>query len=193
MKRAAPLAMVLAAALLLPACAAIKLSPAGAYQAGTATTYTLGRSWNDITTVMYTPKGVRVLTLDGPLLNRLYLTDALTPGSTLVRSVSKERPTPAYRSGSAATELMEFVTDSIGALGYQAPESSAPRRVEVNGRSGLQFDLTMRTADGLEMRGLAQVLEADGRLYVAVYLAPNEHYFQATLPEAQKVLASLRF
>lgn len=192
MKRLATLALLGVVALSLPACVAIKLSPAGPYASG-ATAYTLGQDWNDITQVMYLPKGVRLLTLDGPQLNRLYLTEGLAPGAGLVRTVTKERPAPTYHTGSSPTELVEFVADSAEAMGYQAVETSGVRRVEISGKPGLQFELTGRTAEGLDVSGLGQVVESGDRLYVGLYLAPTEHYFAAARPEAERILKSQRF
>lgn len=183
-----------ALALTVSACATITSAPAGPYSVGPGYTVDLGRQWSDISaTVIRAPKKVRMLSIDGALLNRLYLVEGLAPGEFIVRAVSKEQPTPTYRSGMSPTELVEFVADSTAALGYQRVETKALRPGSLGGKDGVRFDLTAQTAEGLEMAGTALVVEKDGKLYVNLYLAPREHYYEAYLPEVEKVFASGRF
>jgi hypothetical protein len=122
------LAGALAAALLISACASISAAPAGPYKVGDAMSVTLGRQWNDASRAQVgAPRRVRLLTIDGPLLNRLYFTTGLRPGDFLVKPERRETPTPTYRTNMAPTELVEFVADSVAALKYQRVETSALR------------------------------------------------------------------
>ena len=67
--------------LALGACAANSNVPAGPMKVGSAEV-TLGRDWSDISTIMTgSVKKVRVLSIDGPLLNRLYVRDAAVGGN----------------------------------------------------------------------------------------------------------------
>jgi hypothetical protein len=182
------------AALLLPlaACASVTSAPQGAFKVGT-TGYqvTLGREWSDISEIMNgRPKNVRLLSLDGPALNRLYLSDGLAPGEFLVKPTAKDKPTPTYQKGMSPTELVEFVTDSVAALDYQRVETSGLRPTQLAGTEGLRFELKAKTREGLEISGAAVAAEVGGKLYVILYLAPQEHYFQATLPEVESVMKS---
>ena len=184
------------AALLLPlaACATVTSAPAGPFKVG-ATGYqvTLGEEWSDISQVMNgRPKSVRLLSLDGPALNRLYLSDGLAPGDFLVKPIAKDKPTPTYQKGMSPTELMEFVADSVSALDYQRVETSGVRPTQLAGAEGLRFDIKAKTREGLEVSGTAALAETGGKLYVILYLAPQEHYFQATLPEVEGVMKSAR-
>ena len=56
----------------------------------------------------------------------------------------------------------------------------------------MRFDLTARTAEGLEVSGTAQVAQKDDKLFLILYLAPTEHYFAALLPEVESVMNSMR-
>jgi hypothetical protein len=180
--------------LTLTSCMTVTLAPAGAYQAQTSYQVTLGRDWSDLTAVSYAnTKAVRVLSIDGALLNRLYLIGGLNAGDTMIRTVTKDKPAPAIRSGMSATERMEFVADNITLLGYQRVETSRPRPAKFGGQDGLRFDFAGKTNEGLDMKGTAQVAEVDGKFYAIIYLAPAEHYYQATLAEAEAVMASAKF
>ena len=175
---------------LLAGCSAIGHAPAGRYNVGAAQ-YTLGRSWSDVSKILpgRTPK-VRVLSIDGPLLNRLYVSDALRPGDSLIKRASKETPTPTLRAGMTGQERMEFVADSMSAAGYQRVETSRPRQAPFGQARAVRFDLSARTNDGLDIKGIAQAAEVAGKTYVAIYLAPAEHYYAATVADAEQVIAS---
>ncbi|OXE36648.1 MAG: hypothetical protein CGW95_06380 [Phenylobacterium zucineum] len=135
---------------------------------------------------------MRTLTLDGHLLNCLYLTDGLKVGQSLVPAVSKDQPIPVYRKAMSVTEQVEFVTDSLTAMGFASADASGLSRAVVSGKTGVRFDIKAVNPDGLQISGMAQVLESDDRLYVAVFLAPTEHYFKEGQSEAARILASLK-
>lgn len=181
------------AALILASCATVTPAPAGRFATGEGQEVTLGRMWSDISPIMLDRgKKVRVLSIDGPLLNRLYLGSGLLPGDNLVRSYVKERPTPLVRAGMSASERLEFVSDSVAAMGYQRVELSHPRAARLGEAPGVRFDVAASTSEGLEIKGTGVIADAAGKLYVIVYLAPAEHYFQASLPEVEAILASAR-
>lgn len=179
--------------LALAGCETVVLAPAGPLAVGKDQQVTLGRNWSDVSAVTYPRvKKVKLLTIDGPLLNRLYLTEGLAVGDKIVGSVSKERPTPVVRSGMSATERMEFVADSVAAMDYQRVQTAKPRPAKIGEASGVRFDLTAQTKDGLDIQGTSVVVEQGGKLFVILYLAPAEHYFQAGLAEVEQVMASAR-
>ncbi len=174
------------------ACAVIPEAPVGAYQVGTGYQVTLVQPWNDISGIMNArPAKVRLLSLDGPLLNRLYLTDGLVPGDFMVKPQSKERPTPVYRAGMSASERVEFVSDSVAALDYRQVETKALRPGKFATHNALRFDLTAQTSEGLNISGTAVITEFNSKAYVLIFLAPSEHYFAAQLPEVEAIIASI--
>ncbi len=155
-------------------------------------TYTLDRSWNDVTSVTMQQKGIRLLTLDGPTLNSLYLSEGLKEGQHLARPNSRrEKTTPAWRADMGVLEQVEFVRDSVEAYGYTRVESAAPRPVTVSGQRGVRFDLTATTAAGLQIKGFGQLVAKDGLAYVAIYLAPGEHFYPQSQASAQSAMDSL--
>ncbi|EJL34759.1 hypothetical protein PMI01_01452 [Caulobacter sp. AP07] len=181
-----------AIALTLGACVSVTSAPAGAYKVG-ASQVTLGHEWSDISAIMYQrPAKVRLLSMDGPLLNRLYVTDGLAPGEFMVKPLAKERPTPTYRAGMAPNELVEFVSDSVAALDYQRVETEDLRPAKFAGGDGLRFDLKAKSKEGLDVSGTALVAEKAGKLYVVLYIAPTEHYYAVELPEVETVIGSVK-
>lgn len=183
-----------AAILTLAACSPISLAPAGPYSVGGSPTVTLDRSWNDVSGLwLGKPKKMRLLSLDGLLLNRLYLSEGLVEGDYLVRPARREATTPVYAADMSITEQVEFVANSVTALDYERVETAAVRPLDITGQRAVRFELTARTKEGLDVRGLGQVLKRDDKLYVAIYLAPAEHYYQTSLASAEAAMTSIAF
>ena len=191
MKRLFNAALAMVALLAVSGCVSITDAPAGAFKVGNAYSVTLTRQWADISQIMNArPKNVRLLSIDGPLLNRLYLTDALSPGDYLVKPASKEKPTPTYRADLSPTEIVEFVANSVSALDYLKVETSNLRPGQFAGTQGIRFDLTATTKEGLDISGTALATEKGGKLYVILCLAPTEHYYGDVLPEVEAIMQS---
>jgi len=180
-----------AALLTLTACVSIKAVPAGPYASG-GHQVTLGKTWADFSPFSGAPKTVKLLTIDGPLLNRLYIIDGLKSGEFIVKPARKEQPTPTWRPGMTPVEQVEFVTDSVSALGYQRVETDELRPIKMGASDGLRVNIAAKTAGGLDIAGVAQLTEVGDRLYVILYLAPAEHYFGATQGEVEAVMNSAR-
>lgn len=184
-------AAAVAALLALSACATIKPVPAGPYSAG-ALQVTVGRTWTDMGRLYDASKGVRMLSIDGPVLNRLFVIDGLNAGEFIIRPASKEKPTPTWKAGLTPTEQVEFLTDSLVAMQYHRVETDNLRPIKAGDRAGVRFDITAQTADGLNISGTAQLVEVNDRLYILLYLAPTEHYYEATKAEVDGIMASAR-
>ena len=183
----------LGACLALAACATVTSTPAGALKVGAGYEVALGREWSDISNIMTgrTAK-VRLLSIDGPLLNRLYVTDGLAPGEYLIKPARKETPTPVIRPDMSASERLEFITDSVVALDYQRVQLVRPRPAKFGQGNGVRFDLTAQTKAGLDVKGAGVISEQGGKTYVLLYLAPAEHYFDAYLAEVEAILGSAK-
>lgn len=176
--------------ILVAGCASVTSAPAGPLKVGKSTV-TLGREWSNVSAIAPARgKKVAVLSVDGPALNRLLVSDGMAPGDYLVRPASKEHPTPVIRADMSASERMEFVADSVAAMDYQRVQVVRPRPARFKGQAAVRFDLTAMTTDGLEISGTALVAEQAGRTHVILYLAPAEHYFGAGLAEVEAVMAS---
>jgi len=183
-----------AALLLLAGCMTVVDAPVGTYKVGRGHQVSLGRHWADVSAIMLDRShGVHVLSVDGPLLNRLYLSEGLGAGDSLVKSTVKEKPTPTYKTDFSPTETVEFVADSVAALGYQKVETSHLRPGRFGNEDGLRFDLVAKTTDGLDVSGSAMIAQKGGRLYVILFLAPTEHFFGDAAPEIDAIMNSVQF
>ena len=174
----------------LSGCATATLVPQGAYTANNAFSVTLQRPWSDVTNYLLPrPPGVRLLSVDGPLLNRLYLA-TIEPGASLVRPRDRDTPRPTYRADMGDTEITEFITDCI-AVEFQSPEASALRPQNFGSAPGVRFDIATRTEAGLDIAGTALAARApNDKLNLMLYLAPREHYYARLLPDVEAAFAS---
>ncbi len=178
------------AILALSSCASIVSAPPGPYKFGGGEVVQLGREWSDITAVVPSKgPGVRILTVDGPLLNQLHLAGGLKPGQAMVRTFSREQPVPTLRADMTGSERIEFVRDTVAALGVLQAETSTPRPWSFRGGSAIRVDLDGRTQSGLAVKGAAVIAPRGDTHTVIIYLAPAEHYFAALAPEVDRVLS----
>ena len=192
MRHGLKLAALAVALLALAGCASVSSAPAGVLKVGDSQV-TLGRQWSDISQIMpQRSKKVRLLSIEGPLLNRLYLTEGLAAGDFMIKPLAKEQPTPTVQADMSVSEQIEFVASTVSAMDYLHVATSQPRPIKLGGASGVRFDIDATTKAGLEIKGVAAVARSAGKLYVVLYLAPAEHYFHASLPEVETILTSAK-
>jgi hypothetical protein len=172
--------------LALAACASMRDPAPGVLRIGSGFDVTLTRVWSD-----FTPpdaRAMRLISIDGPTLNRLYLAGGLRPGEGLAARKSQDRQ--AFHAGMSDEDLIAFVRDSVDALGFARPETASVRAAKFGAADGLRIDMETRTGDGLEFSATALIAEHAGRLNVILYLAAKEHYYAATLPDVEAIMAS---
>jgi hypothetical protein len=176
-------------ALALAGCAAIKLAPAGSYNAQSGYSVSLARPWSDVTGASRHAPGVKLLTRDGVALNQLYVA-SLAPGESLVLPADRDTPRPVYRADMTDHELVEFVVDSLAAFGYETPAAADLRPEQMAGASGVRFSIGAQTQAGLDVSGASLVSRAGDNLHLLLFLAPSEHYFGAYAEEIDALFAS---
>jgi hypothetical protein len=183
----AVIAIVCASA--LAGCASVK-AVNGQYEPANSYSVTLQRSWSDLTSMIPgRPKNVRLLSVDGVALNQFYLA-SLAEGESLVRPTDRDTPRPTFSTDMSEGELVEFVVDCVANMGYQAPEATALRPQAFAAAAGVRFELSTRTASGLNISGSVLIARRGERLNVLLFLAPEEHYYNSLLPDVEAAFAS---
>lgn len=172
--------------LALSGCASMRDPAPGTLRIGSAFDVTLTRRWSDFTPS--NARKLRLLSIDGPTLNRLYLAGGLLPGEGLV--TRKSRRGQAFHAAMSPEELTAFVVDAVDALGFTRPATASTRPAKFGVADGLRIDMLTNTGDGLEFGATALTAEHAGRLNVILYLAAKEHYYAATLPDVEAIMAS---
>ena len=181
-----------AAALIgLAGCSTISSVPAGPMSMGEHVRVESPQAWSDVSSLVTQKSAkVRVLSIDGPLLNRLYLVQGLATGEGLLKPQGKDNRVPTFRPDMSPSEEVELISDSVAAFGYLRVETAKLRPARLGGADAVRFDISAETEDGLDIRGAAEVALVNGKLFSIIYLAPSEHYFSETLPIVESIFHS---
>lgn len=146
--------------------------------------------WTRFSTSRY-----QMWTIDGELLNRLYLIPAVREREFIFlgQRQTKRRPDGAfYKRGLRADELRDLVLDGLRAVGTVNLESRNLRPATFGGREGLRFEFSMSNEEGLKYQGMAAAFEHEKGLALALYMAPSEFYYPRDEAKVAKMLDTLR-
>lgn len=159
-------------------------------------TVSLDRAWSEYNAVFNgNNKKVKLLTLDGPALNSLYITEGLSPKDPLMIAQTgdrKDKPAPRGSENMSLSEQIDYVGRGLAEIGFLNVTTKSPKPVTVSGEKGVRFVATMRNVDGLEYQALAQVVTKNKLSYYVIYTAPSEHYYQANLKHAVSIMDSVK-
>jgi hypothetical protein len=134
-------------------------------------------------------------TIDGPLLNRLYLVPRVREKEFIFlgERQTKRRPDGAfYQRGLRADELRDLILDGLRAVGAVNLEARDLRPANFSGRDGLRFEFSMANEEGLKYQGMAAAFEHEKGLALAIFLAPSEFYYPRDEAKVAKMLGTLR-
>jgi hypothetical protein len=153
------------------------------------------RPWNRIRQTGFVD--IRVVedwTLNGPYLDGLSFVSGLKNDRYIIyqrRTTSQQ--VPKFRSNMTPPEiagmLESFFRVRGGAIEFKTL-NIAPR--PFLGTNGFQFDYEHLDTDELWRKGRAVGAVVDGRLYLILLDAARSHYYPATLPDFEAVVASAR-
>ncbi|MGY0503688.1 hypothetical protein [Luteimonas sp. e5] len=177
--------------LLLAACGGAALVKPGANSAGSRLQIDSGMEWTRIHAGRH-----QIWTMDGELLNRLYLIPAVRPGEFIFlgQRQSSRRPDGAYfHPGARADEIRDLVVDGLAAAGAVGIRSENLRPVNFGKHEGVRFELHLSNQDGLRYRAMVAAFEHDQRLALALFLAPAEYYYPRDEAKVDRMLDSLRW
>lgn len=171
------------------ACAEMpKEVPAGVYGEG-GYSVTLERAWTQMPE-RFGGTSASFLTYDGPQLNQVHLMTIAAGEGILKEPRTEDQTIPTFRAGMTSLELVELVTQSVTSFGLQNVTAANVRPATLASSEGVGFDFTAVTGSGLRMKGSAIAAEANGALDLMLYLAPEMHYYDAYLPEVERIFTS---
>jgi len=185
------LILVAALALLLSACGTVAAVQPGPFEPYKEVKVTLGKTWTAYPMASRTK--LRNLTIDGLALNQLSFAGPIEDGESLIVTSrgDKEKLVPKFRSDMGEFELIEFVTDSLMAVGLENLKTSDIRAEPFGTLSGVRFEFGGAAASGLKYAGTAKLAVDDGKLHLVLYYAPAEYYFGLHKAEVEKILRSI--
>jgi hypothetical protein len=151
------------------------------------------RPWNRHRPVLFENiRDVEDWTLNGPLLDGMSFVTGLKSGRTLIRQRrTASQQVPKFRSDMTAPEIAAMIESLYrvkgGAVDFRTL-SLRPRPFLA--ANGFQLDYEHLDDDELWRRGRAVGVVINGELYLILLDAAKAHYYDATLPDFEAVVAS---
>lgn len=134
-------------------------------------------------------------TMDGELLNRLYLIPTVREKEFIFlgQRQTKRRPDGAfYQRGLRPDELRDLILDGLRAAGTANVEARNLRPATFGNREGLRFEFSLANEEGLKFQGMAAAFEHEKGLSLAIFMAPSEYYYPRDEAKVSKMLGTLR-
>jgi hypothetical protein len=151
------------------------------------------RPWNRHRPIFFEDiRQVEDWTLNGPLLDGMSFVTGLKNGKSLIRQRrTANQQVPLFRSNMTPPEIAAMIESLYrvrgGAVDFRTL-SLQPR--PFLGTNGFQFDYEHLDGDELWRKGRAVGAVVNGRLYLILLDAAKSHYWDATLPDFEAVVAS---
>ncbi len=151
------------------------------------------RPWNRHRPILFEDiRAVEDWTLNGPLLDGMSFVTGLRDGKSLIRQRrTASQQVPIFRSNMTPPEIAAMIESLYrvrgGAVDFRTV-SLQPR--PFLGTNGFQLDYEHLDDDELWRRGRVVGTVINGELYLILLDAAKSHYFDATLPDFEAVVAS---
>jgi hypothetical protein len=133
-------------------------------------------------------------TQNGPLLDGLTFIGALENDKRIVQQRRKaDRKVPNFRSDMSPQDIASMIESFYRIrAGSTRFDMTGLQPRNFLGHSGFQFDYAHLGGDEVERRGRAVGAIIGGRFYLALFDATRIHYFDAGLPEFERIVQSAR-
>lgn len=138
--------------------------------------------------------GNETWTIDGALLNRLTFITNIRDKEHIFGYGRQNRWNPDgafYRSGMEPNELRDLMVDGLAQIGFANVAASNLQPGQRDGFTTYQFDLDLRSPNGLIYKGHVLMFERRERLNFVLFYAPLEHYYPKDAEAAKQILAEL--
>jgi len=151
------------------------------------------RPWNRHRPVLFEDiREVEDWTLNGPILDGMSFVTGLPNGKSLIHQRrTADQQVPPFRSNMTPPEIAAMLESLYrvrgGAVDFRTL-SLQPR--QFLGTNGFQLDYEHLDTDELWRKGRVVGAVIDGRLYLILLDAARLHYYEATLPDFEAVVAS---
>ena len=196
--------LIAGAAFALPACSSVGGGESGISDYGAVSVRRVNvgngnmsvvppRPWNRHRRLLFSDvPQVEDWTLNGPILDGMSFVTGLRHNGELIRQRrTADQQVPRFRANMTPPEIAAMLESLYrvkgGAVDFRTL-SLQPR--QFLGRSGFQFDYEHLDEDELWRKGRAVGAVIDNRLYLILLDAARSHYYGATLPDFEAVLAS---
>jgi hypothetical protein len=187
--------VVAVAALSLAGCVArFGLVTAGeTFVAGNELVVTPVAAWNMAPAVYDETQWEETWTRNGPLLETIVFVGGLPEGKTLRKQKAKaDRQVPLFRADMTPQDLVSMVEASYRTRGVTVFDIESVEPVDFLGGKGIDVRFSYAPGNGMSKKGRCVMRVVGKKLYVMKLDGVSSHYFQAALPEFERMFASAR-
>ena len=135
-------------------------------------------------------------TIDGELLNRLYLIPGVREREYIFLGgrQTRRRPDGAfYHPGARPDEIRDLIVDGLAAAGAVNIRTENLRPATFGAHEGVRFEMRLANEQGLEYQAMAAAFEHDWQLALAIFMAPSEYYYPRDAAKVDRMLSTLRW
>ncbi len=148
-------------------------------------------AWNVVPKDMSRTRWEEVWTQNGPLLDTVAFLGGLPEGkSVVVQKKKAERQVPLFRSNMTPEDLTSMVEASYRIRGVTVFNLESVDPVEFLGGQGVRVRYNYVPGDGMSKKGDCVLRIVDKKLYVMKLEGVSSHYFDASSPEFDRLVAS---
>jgi len=156
-----------------------KIDVGGNYSVSTSTTWS-----------KYEVQQIQVLTVDGPGLQSVNISDGLSEGDFLFGGDGTDDQ-PPYKKGLTLPEIQEYLLNSLIAVGSEKVTFTEVRPDQFGDWPGLRLEFSYYTEGGLAKRGIMIAAQNSGKLYSIIYLAPSLHFYEKNKEDVEEIIRSI--
>jgi len=149
-------------------------------------------AWNRTPKNMYDIAKEENWTQNGPLLDTITFMGGLKDGEAIARQRPKdERQVPVFRANMTPQDLVSMVESYYRIkAGATIFETTGVAPSKLLGSQAIEFNFNYVGADEVKRRGRSLLAVIDGKLYFISLEGASIHYFDAALPEFQRIVES---
>jgi len=150
--------------------------------------------WNRIPRGRYDIPREENWTLNGPFLDGITFIAGVENDKRIVEQRRKDdRKVPNFRSDMTPQEIADMIESFYLIRGGSVEfETTSLKPRTFMGQPGFQLDFAHLGGDELRRQGRAVGAVINGRLYMILFDAARMHYFQAGVPEFERIVDSAR-
>lgn len=143
----------------------------------------------------YSGKRQDTWTIDGTALNQLHWYAGTRAGEHVFHLGKVRRNAPQrawYNTDLRPDELQELLLAALREQGWGEVEATNLRPASFGALTGLRFEYTSVSANGLRYAGMAAMIERSGTLTTVYWQAPREHYHGRDVAAVEALFDSIR-
>jgi len=129
-------------------------------------------------------------TVDGPFLQAVHFVKGLEDGELLFKGGDEEKR-PKFKKHMTPSEIMEFLVDSLSAIGAQNVQTVNLRPERFGDVPGFRFEMIFTSNEGLEKQGLVIGTIMKEQLHLIIYAGTRAHYYPKHKEHVERMIQSI--